>query len=265
MGVAEATTQEFDLVVVTEMNDGYPGLEGVFDHLNLKGTPRLYWDFDVSYHPERSYKRASAIEYDGYLVGNRLFCGPDDFGRLKKPILHLPYACSPRIHKRKEEITRHYLLGFIGSMTDERKRVIELAQKTLFNSAHIHHAEGIFGDALVDTTNSYCAVLHRNQNACRGLVPGRPWETTACGTTLLMDRVSYIDFVEFLPEHLHEDLFVYDTDDDLREWIHKWQEKWAILQLGNSGLMSYVHKNHSYKNRAERIIEWVREHSIITA
>ena len=78
-----------------------------------------------------------------------------------------------------------------------------------------------------------------------------------------MDRASYNDFIAFLPPHLHDDLFVYDTDNDLRRWIDQWQNQWESLQLGTQALMSYVHKHHSYKNRAERIIEWAQEEEIL--
>lgn len=263
LGAAEATTEQFDLVVVTEMNDGYPDYEGLFSHLNLSGTPRLYWDFDISYHPEASYARIAKIAYDGYLVGNRYYCGPDGFGRLGKPVLHLPYACSPQIHKRLPDVDKNYTLGFVGSLTGERQRLIEIARRAIYNKAWVHHAEGVFGDDLVRQTNEYRVMFHNNQEACKGLVPGRPWETTSCGTTLLMDRTSYEDFIQFLPEHLHEDLFVYDGDDDVRMWMNRFNGTHASIELAGSSLMSYVQQHHSYKNRAESIIEWVKAEGIL--
>ena len=42
LGADEAASNEFDLLVIGEMNDGYPGYP--LNTLNLKGTPRLYWD-----------------------------------------------------------------------------------------------------------------------------------------------------------------------------------------------------------------------------
>ena len=267
LGVEEATTEKFDLVVVTEMNDGYPGYALLFDYLNLKGTPRLYWDFDVSYHPDTSYEWASAISYDGYLVGNRYFCGPDGFGRFRKPVLHLPYACSPQIHRKMPEIKKNYILGFIGSMTAERVELIEVAKKNAANRAWIDAAEGVFGDDLVRKTNEYYVMFHNNQDACKGLVPGRPWETAGCGTTLLMDRISYDDFIEFLPERFHQDVFVYDNESYIRAWLNRyamWDRRETSLEVAGESLMHYVHENHSYKNRAERIIEWVREQKILS-
>ena len=268
LGAKEAQGENFDLVVVTEMNDGMPGYESLFGYFRLKDVPRLYWDYDVSYHPDVSYRRASMIAYDGYLVGNRYFCGIDGFGRFGKPVLHLPYACSPKIHRRIRDIDRNYVLGFVGSLTEERKRLLELARNAAFNSASIHHAEGVFGDDLVRQTNAYRVMFHNNQDACKGLVPGRPWETTACGTTLLMDRTSYEDFVQFLPESFHGCLYVYDNDNDIRKFLSEhgvaWRAKPAIMDLESESLMNYVHRHHSYKNRAERIIEWSREQGILS-
>ena len=153
----------------------------------------------------------------------------------------------------------------MGSLTEERKRLLEIAQNTAINPAAIHHAEGVFGDDLVQQTNEYLVMFHNNQDACKGLVPGRPWETTACGTTLLMDRTSYEDFIEFLPEDYHEDLYVYDNDTDIRRFVSRWTNFTAtpaIMELESESLMGYVHRNHSYKNRAERIIEWTQEKQI---
>jgi hypothetical protein len=267
LGVEEATTEEFDLVVVTEMNDGYPGYEGLFDHLSLKGVPRLYWDFDISYHPEVSYGWATKVDYDGYLVGNKYYCGKDAFGRFGKPVLHLPYACSPQIHRKMEGVEKSYHLGFIGSMTEERKRLIELAKNGASRRGSIHSAEGVFGDDLIRQTNQYYVMFHNNQDACKGLVPGRPWETAGCGTTLLMDRTSYEDFIEFLPATLHEDVFVYDNDTDILAWLSchaTWGQNGVMLDIAGDALMNYVHANHSYKNRAERIVEWIKEQKIAT-
>ena len=266
LGAQEAQEMDFDLVVVTEMNDGYPGYETLFSHFKLQHVPRLYWDFDVSYHPIVSYQRATTISYHGYLVGNRYYCGTEEFGRFDKPVLHLPYACSPQIHKKLPEEEKGYILGFVGSLTEERKRLIELAKKSAAKRAWIHHAEGVFGDDLVRQTNQYYVMFHNNQKACKGLVPGRPWETAACGTTLLMDRDSYNDFVEFLPERLHKLIFAYDDDTSLRAWLNQyamWHNQETMLELAGETLMYYVHENHSYKNRAERIIEWSKEKKIL--
>ncbi len=254
LGAQEATTESFDLVVVTEMNDEYPNYSLLFDYLNLKGTPRLYWDFDVSYHPDISYEWARDIDYDGYLVGNRYFCGSDGFGRFRKPVLHLPYACSPQIHRRKPEILKQSIIGFIGSMTPERKQLL----------ANVRCIEGVFGEALIDATNELYIMVHVNQGACRGLVPGRPWETAGCGTTLLMDHASYEDFKEFVPDELDDAVRVFNDIEDVNRYaIDHYDSRETLKELGRK-LMEHMHHNHSYKNRAERIVEWIKEQKILS-
>ena len=62
LGVKEVQGTDFDLVVVTEMNDGMWGYESLFNYYKLKDVPRLYWDFDVSYHPDVSFARADSSE-----------------------------------------------------------------------------------------------------------------------------------------------------------------------------------------------------------
>lgn len=266
LGAKEAQGQNFDLVVVTEMNDGMPGYEQLFNYFRLRDVPRLYWDFDVSYHPDISMRRAEAIAYDGYLVGNKYFLDEKGFGKFNKPVLHLPYACSPKIHRSLPDQKKGYILGFIGSLTEERKRLIAMAERSASNTALIHHADGVFGDNLIKQTNQYYVMFHNNQEACKGLVPGRPWETAGCGTTLLMDRTSYEDFIEFLPERLHDEIFVYDDDTDIRKWLSTyaaWEYNEASLSMMGETLMEFVHQHHSYKNRAEKIIEWSKEQKIL--
>jgi hypothetical protein len=267
LGIEEATTQEFDLIIISEHNDGCPGYQKYLEYKNLKNTPILYQDYDVSYHPAVSYQRAASYSPDGYLVGNKYYCGKDAFGRFGKPVLHLPYACSPQIHRKMPDVQKVYHLGFVGSMTEERKRLIKLAQSNVARYGSVHAADGVFGDDLIRQTNEYYVMFHNNQDACKGLVPGRPWETAGCGTTLLMDRTSYEDFVEFLPEHLHDSVFVYNNDTDILTWLNHyamWQDRTGSLSMAGDALMNYVHANHSYKNRAERIIEWTKEQSLLT-
>jgi hypothetical protein len=255
LGIKEATTEDFDLVVATEINDGQPQLELNFMH--LKDVPIVYWDFDVSYNPEFAYQRAKFYKPNLLLVGNKYYV--EEFAkRLEKPAYHLPYACSPQIHRRLDNIKREYLIGFVGSLTPERQRLIDVCKQAVYNSASVFAGEGYLGEDLITKTNQMSIMFHRNQDACRGLIPGRPWETTGCGTTLMMDRISYEDFCDFLPKCHHEDLLVYDNETDIRGLLSNWERKRATLDIMGEALMNYVHREHSYKRRAEQIIEWYK-------
>lgn len=262
IGFNEVQSQDFDLVICTEMNDGMPQYLPILQYYRLKDVPRLYWDFDVSYHPNRSLHIAGQYRPDGFLVANKYFVDRSGFGKFGKPVLHLPYACSPAIHKRIPD-QKHRLVGFVGSLTPERKQLMDQIAQITNNTQDVECATGVFGDHLVQKTNEFYLMFHNNQEACRGLVPGRPWESTACGTTLLMDQVSYEDFSEFLPEHLRDYLLVYNNDADIRRLISEWTEKRATLDLYGQSLMDYVHQNHSYKNRAERIVAWCKQQGIV--
>lgn len=248
---------EWDLVVATEMNDGMPGYEMLYQYHKLKDTPKIYWDFDISYNEAYGWQRAGAHRYDGYLVGNRLYV--EAFAKkFGKPSLHLPYACSPTIHRRKPEIQKKPGVGFIGTLTPEREKLFaELKDKI-----DIHIVHGVFGEALIDATNELHTMLHVNQNACKGLVPGRPWETAGCGTCLLMDSASYEDFKEFVPESLRGGAVAgFDNVDQIRaSTVGR-----SIGDRTRQGeeLMQYMHANHSYRNRAETILEWAKAQGIM--
>lgn len=254
LGAKEVQGTDFDLVIVTEMNDGMWGYEALFSYFRLKDVPRLYWDFDVSYHPDVSFGRAGKISYDGYLVGNRFFV--DEFAKkFGKPSLFLPYACSPQIHRRKPEVLKQSVLGFIGSMTPERKALL----------GEVRCVEGVFGEALIDATNELFFMAHVNQDACKGLVPGRPWETAGCGTNLLMDRASYEDFKPFIPNDLDDAVLCFDEASEVKAFMDKYAFNYNYLELEQSGqrLMQHMHANHSYKCRAESILTWVKEQKIL--
>jgi hypothetical protein len=253
---------KWDLVVVTEMNDGMPGYEQLFEYHKLKDVPRLYWDFDISYNEAFGWQRAGAIRYDGYLVGNKNYVEKftTKFGR---PSLHLPYACSPIIHRTLPDIKKEYLIGFVGSMTDERKRILDTMKGFANVGTQIFTGENIFGDELIKATNRLRVMFHHNQQACTGLVPGRPWETIGCGTTLLMDRISYNDFIEFLPIDLHTNLYAFDNEKDIMRWFNEFQHKPIELEMNGRELQNFAHKNHSYKNRAETILKWIKEQGIL--
>jgi len=254
LGAKEVQGQDFDLVIVTEMNDGMAGYEALFNYYKLKDVPRLYWDFDVSYHPEVSLRRASTIDYDGYLVGNTLFV--DEFvKRFSRPSLFLPYACSPQVHRRKLEIPKKNVLGFIGSMTPERKALL----------GDVHCVNGVFGEDLIDATNELFFMVHVNQDACKGLVPGRPWETAGCGTNLLMDRASYEDFKPFIPDDLDDAVLCFDEASEIKALMEKYAFNYNYLELEKSGarLMDYMHHYHSYRKRAEEIVRWARDRCIV--
>lgn len=252
LGMEEATTHHFDLVVITEMNDG--GEQYLLNTLNLKDVPRLYWDFDVSYSPNFAYQRAERYNPNAYLVANRDYLGKDGFGRFGKPVLHLPYACSSQIHRRKPEVLKQSIVGFVGSMTPERKALLQ----------DVRCIEGVFGENLIDATNELYTMVHVNQNACKGLVPGRPWETAGCGTNLLMDRASYEDFKQFIPEYLDgTSVRSFDTPKDIAEYIQFYQDKPGSLREMGRMLGEYVHRQHTYKNRAEEIITWAKEQQIL--
>lgn len=247
------TVDKWDLIVATEMNDGMPGYEPLYQYFKLKDVPKIYWDFDISYNEASAWQRAGAHPYDGYLVGNKLYV--EKFAeKFRKPALHLAYACSPTIHRRKNAVHKSTLVGFVGTMTPER----EVLLKT------VRCISGVFGEALIDATNELYTMVHVNQNACKGLVPGRPWETAGCGTNLLMDRASYDDFKEFLDNSLLSTaVTAFDSPEEVAQYQTYWQDNLEDLRDHGHRLMIHMHNHHSYKNRAEAIIAWAKAQNIL--
>lgn len=250
------TVDKWDLIVATEMNDGMPGYEPLYQYFKLKDVPKIYWDFDISYNEPSAWQRAGAHPYDGYLVGNKFYV--EKFAeKFRKPALHLAYACSPTIHRRKPGVYKNFIVGFVGSITPERQRLLE----------KVKCFQGVFGEALIDATNQIHTMIHINQHACKGLVPGRPWETAGCGTNLLMDRASYDDFKEFVPDELNDAVRAFDSLEQLDALLKDLEfcspEQLRAMAESSTKLMEYMHKNHAYKNRAEAILTWAKAQNIL--
>ena len=260
VGFKEVQSQDFDLIIEMEMNDPGPKYSTLRNYYRLQDKPWLLWDFDISYNPQNNLNYAASQNFDAYLIGNKYFV--DEFAKFGKPVLHLPYACDTDKFKRIPNQKRR-LVGFVGSLTAERKQLMDAIARIANNSHDVECATGVFGDELVKKTNEFYLMFHHNQEAARGLVCGRPFETTACGTTLMMDRTSYEDFTEFLPEYLHNYLLVYDDETDIRRLVNEWKDKKATLDVYGEALMNYIHQNHSYRNRAKQILEFCDKEKLL--
>lgn len=262
IGMDEVRAMEgpWDLVIQTEMNDGMPDYAPLFQSPDLRDIPTIYWDFDASYDWPSAQRRAGSHRYDGYLVGNKDYV--EKFReRFGKPCLHITYACSPQWETDLDSGIKAYLIGFVGSMTPERQELVD-GLKTM--DVPVTVQDGVYGDDLIRLTNEMRIMFHRNQDACKGLVPGRPWEAGACGTVLMMDRAAYEDFAEFLPERYREDVLVYDDEEnDIRRLVSYWKTHTAELGMMGKNLGQYLRENHSYKQRAETIITFCEEQNLL--
>lgn len=242
--------EKFDLFIAMECNDGQGDYSYLLHRSNLKNVKRLYYDFDASYGWDSAYVRAAAYQPHMLLVANKNYL--DMFYQaFKKPVKHLPYACSPHFHRRLD-VPKEYLLGFVGSITPERKKLLDQFPNEIFVT------EGVYGEDYIKALNKCCVVFHKNQDSCRGLIPGRPFEATGCGSSLLMDKVAYEDFVEILPVELHNHIFKYEDEKDIAGWIDYWKDRKTDLIILGEELQEYMYQNHTYKNRAEQIINEIQ-------
>lgn len=245
--------KSFDLVVYTEMNDGMPQYNILLDQFDC---PKLYWDFDCSYNFDFALRRARMYDFDGYLVGNYKYLEAWRYQFKNKPIIHLPYAFSRHRHHPDMTVSKTHLLGFVGSMTPEREKLLDGLE------CDIDIANGIYAEDLVNRTNQHYAVLHQNQVMCEGLVPMRPWETMGCGSCLLMDETSYEDFTRYILEHnAQRAIFKFSNKDDIIAWVDTFNSEEGKLDLISRGLdlSKYGFRHHSYASRAKSIIDWCQD------
>lgn len=253
-----ADPDSFDLVIYTEMNDGMPQYDLL---LNKFQCSKLYWDFDCSYNFPFALHRARMHNFDAYLVANYKYLDAWRYQFNNKPVLHLPYAFSAETHIELPDVKKQYLLGFVGTITHERKALFDKLE------CEVDIATGLYAEDLVTRTNTHYTVLHRNQDLCEGLVPMRPWETMGCGSCLLMDEVAYDDFIRYIHDpDAREGIFMYRNEEDIITWVNRYNNSqigMEILEACGKRLAEYGRIKHTYRSRAESIVTWSKEIGLI--
>jgi spore maturation protein CgeB len=110
----------------------------------------------------------------------------------------------------------------------------------------------VIGDDMVNAINSY--KIHFNRNMADD-INGRTFETLGCKTFLLTNHTENLDKLFNIGEHL----ITYTTKLDLNDKIKYYLANSDIREkIAESGY-NHVKKNHTYNNRAQQIIEIIKQ------
>jgi hypothetical protein len=234
---------EPELLVYCECNDDDPQYKEL---KSLRVQHRIYWDFDISTHPVRTLLFIWRMNFNLIFYANKLY--EASFKRICPHSYFLPYAIDDEFHRKIPATQKTIDIGLIGSPYPARIALIETLNRAglkaqLFN--------GVYGEDMVRLVNGFKIQLNYNTSKTRGLLVGRVWETTGCGTLLL---TQHEDFIELFFENDKQVVMYCDIVDCItkaRELLADDKKREMIAQNG----FMLVHKNHTYLNRAKSIID----------
>jgi hypothetical protein len=239
----EAVPLETDLLVYCECNDGDPQYEEL---KNLKAHKKVYWDFDISYHPARTMTFIMRMKFDAIFYANRLF------GTSLKKLWHhsyfLPYAIDDEYHRKISEVNKEYDIGLCGSPYGIRMNYLDTLNRAGLKAKIFN---GIYGVDFIRLINSFKIHLNINPSSGRGLLNARVWETTGCGTLLLTQQE---DFIELFFENGKHILTFSDINDCINKSKKLLADDDARESIAQAGY-ALVHEQHTYVNRAQTILK----------
>ena len=232
--------KNFDLIIESTSAGQYH-LTG-YKKLSL---PKVLWATDIYRTDQRKFILWMKNDFD------YIFCSQKNFVEIFKPkkSFWLPYAADPEVH-RKFDLTKIYDVVFVGnvnpSIYPERVRLLKLISEK-FN---LKVFTNVYGEDMAKIYSQAKIVFNKS---CAGEINMRIFETLACGSLLLTDRLK--------PEVGLEDLFqdkkhlvLYDNDKDLLEKIDYYlrheSEREEIALAGHLEVLS----KHTYCHRAKEML-----------
>lgn len=232
-----------DLLVYCECNDADPQYEEL---RSLRVQHRIYWDFDISTHPVRTLLFVWRMGFDLVFYANKLY--EESFKRLCPRSYFLPYAIDDEFHRKIPAMEKTVDIGLVGSPYPARIALIEALNRAGLKAQIFN---GVYGENMVRLINSFKIHLNYNTSKTRGLLIGRVWETTGCGTLLLTQQE---DFIDLFFEDGKNVVMYRDAEDCItkaRLLLADDRKREAIAQEG----FILVHEHHTYVSRAKTMLD----------
>ena len=148
-----------------------------------------------------------------------------------------------------EGVKKNTNIGFCGNWLN-RIQWIDLIEK---NNIPVKKDIFVIGDDMVKSINSY--KIHFNRNLSDD-INFRTFETLGCKTLLITNHTPGLEKLFTIGENI----VVYENEKDLIDKINFYlknnKEREVMIQKG----YDHVKKNHTYYNRAEQLINIVKDH-----
>lgn len=163
-------------------------------------------------------------------------------GRFKT--YYLPNAYPDDLIDFKPEIDKKYDVGFCGNIINRGDWIDTVP--------NIHKDIFVIGDDMINAINSY--KIHFNRNIADD-INYRTFETLGCKTFLLTNKTENLDKLFNIGEHLD----VYTSKQDLLNKVNYYLSNDDIRNRIAENGYNHVKKNHTYVNRAQRIVDIINE------
>jgi len=235
--------------VEMECNDSDAPLTAIKNHYKVKGAKHIYWDFDSSFQLEYNLIKAQRSNADYYAIANvdnKVIFEE----RLGKPTFSLPYGFNPNFH-RPLDVDKEFKVGFIGSLTNERKETIKQLRDA---GIELLVQEGVYGEELIKQTNRLFLMFHENQPGAGSLLCGRHMECMGIGIPLLLSR-SDADKA-YKAGYPIEHCVIFNDIPHLVEILKNLGEA-ELLEMGRALRATGLEK-HTYAQRAQTILKNIK-------
>lgn len=230
--------------------DVYLELDGTGQYhlsgLKSSAARKGLWSCDIYREDKQRFHRWIEEDFDVIFSAqkNFLHCFK------KRPAVWMPYAADPALYKNTGQ-PKIYDIGFVGNVNPEfypeRVKLIEALSKKY----KVHVARGVFGPGVAEVYSRSKIVFNKSHS---GEINMRVFETMACGTLLLTDRLK--------PETGLEELFqdgrhlaYYEGEADLMEkagfYLAHDSEREAVSAQAEKEILS----KHTYEHRFRTMLE----------
>ena len=208
---------------------------------NFKGL-KMFWSIDSHVIPTQHRQTCDMNKID--IVFNAVLGHEKHFPNQK--CIYLANAYPDDLIYPKDNIEKNIDIGFCGNWVNRSDWInsIPNIKKDIF----------VIGDDMVNAINSF--KIHFNRNMADD-INYRTFETLGCRTFLLTNYTPGLENLFDIGQHL----VTYTTKQDLinkvRYYLENDIERERIAKLG----YEHVKKNHTYVNRAETILDIIKENS----
>jgi spore maturation protein CgeB len=201
---------------------------------SFKGL-KLFWSIDS--HCVIGLHSALCIKHNIDIVLNSIESHSKFF---KKQCYYLANAYSDDVIYYKPEIKKTINVGFCGNWANRANWINCIP--------NIKKDISVRGEGMVNSINSY--KIHFNRNIADD-INYRTFETLGCKTFLLTNETENLSNLFAIGTHLQ----IYTTQNDLIEKINYYLNNDQLRNTIAENGYKHVKKNHTYLNRAERILK----------
>ncbi len=229
--------REPDIVLVVE-----PPIKRPYDLKRFRNSIKVFYALDPhTRNAMQAYNKCELWNYDFVFVGQKDYIWMfKEMGCSK--VFWLPYAYDPRIFREIPGLQRIYEVAFLGSMNDERRRILSVLKEKFKMFTTEDGSFALMHDASLVYSMSKIALQISNNKT----LGSRIFEAMGCRRMVLADKIKN-GLEDIFKEGL--EIVLYSDLDELIELIKYYLEDEEKRELLASNGYSVVRASHTYRHR----------------